>query len=434
MLVSAQTFLVNYAKSDPPIHEGPAYVGDLWVEELDTTSTLQDVDNVGIGHAAAMDQYVTWTKGEGEIIANWTVNIQSNHPDYCVIFSLSAYNVDDNNSEIDSAYDVLDYSADTQYSDGGQLTLNIQFDQNFLENNVEATVVCYLTTAITINNTDEAKNFTSVGDDRCVVGIVLDGGTSEQPYARFITDANDNFPNMWSWQLGWDQNDRYSDESDMLETQTFFYVSGEQSKEPSDWQIGQFDIKIDRGHYEADFTPMGWVKEIQFAPYNVQRVYPYIALDYHYNGGQISLNKLTLWHENLPSHGTSGIVQPPNEEMGKNFTLHKSDDLNSNHYIWFAGWAWSWGVGGHSTVKLLRNVHYSDDTGSLQSSNYSENGYYWEGSCGYYNTTSGLEVDSSTNNGVTTVDCNISPVLLEDEQYVYAYAADVGNTQIKLTC
>ncbi|PNX52339.1 MAG: hypothetical protein BV458_10090 [Thermoplasmata archaeon M9B2D] len=60
--------------------------------------------------------------------------------------------------------------------------------------------------------------------------------------------------------------------------------------------------------------------------------------------------------------------------------------------------------------------------------------YTWMGNCGYFNTTYNLDVDSATNFGITTIDCDISNVLLDNEQYVYTYAADVGETQIQLTC
>ena len=105
MLVSTQTVFLNIVKSDPQLHPGEAFVGDLWVSELNVSSVLEEVAFVGVGHANATDDYVAWEHGEGDIVANWTVQIdERSHPDYCVMFSLIAYNVDYNNSEMDTAY------------------------------------------------------------------------------------------------------------------------------------------------------------------------------------------------------------------------------------------------------------------------------------------------------------------------------------------
>lgn len=435
MLVSTQMVFMKTVKSDPSIHEGEAYVGDLWISELNVASVLETVDYVGIGHANATDDYVTWENGEGEIVAKWTVNIETEyHPEYCVMFSLIAYNIDDNNSEMDTDYSVVNYDADTQYNDSGQLSLSIQFDQDFLENNTEATLVCYLNAAVKINNTEEAVNFTTWGQDRCVVGVVLDSETSEQPYSRFRTEANSNFPNIWSWLPGWNESNRFDDEEDMLESQTFFYVSGNEESKEGDWHLGEFDITMASGFYHASYSPVNLIHEIQFTNQGEQEVSPYISLDYSYSGGpQFSLNRIYLIHEG-DSEIFSDQAQYDDGSMGMGITLHDYHDTNSNDIIWFAGLAWSWGFIGHTRANLLGWVIINDGEGSLQSSGSPVVGYYWMNSCGYFNTTYSLDVDSATNFGITTVDCDISDVLLDDEQYIYTYAADVGDTQIVLTC
>jgi hypothetical protein len=256
MLVSTQTVFMNIVKSDPQIHQGEVFVGNLWVSELNISSVLEEVAFVGVGHANATDDYVAWESGEGDIVANWTVQIEKrSHPDYCVIFSLSVCNVDDDNSEMDSAYCVEDYEADTGYDDSGYLRLHVEFDSDFLKNNTEATLVCYLNAVVKINNTEEAVNFTTWGQDRCIVGVLFDPDSSFEPYSHFRIEANDNFPNIWSWLPGWNESNRFDNEQDMLESQTFFYVSGNEQSEEGDWHLGEFEITMGPGlTYDAEFS------------------------------------------------------------------------------------------------------------------------------------------------------------------------------------
>lgn len=442
MLVSTQTILMNIVRSDPPIHEGEAYVGNLWISELDSSSVLEEVDFVGVGHANATDDYVTWENGEGEIVANWSISIQTTyHPAYNVEFTLVACNVDDNCSSMGMDHVVIDYDEDTKYNDSGQLTLNIQLDQDFIKNNTEATLVCYLNAAVKINNTVEAVNFTTWAQDRCVVGIVLDDETSEQPYSRFITEANDNYPNIWSWQTGWDQSSRFSDEDDMLETQTFFYISGNQNGQQGDWKIGQFEIYMERGKYNVQTQHLGLTHGVEFSPSGQKNVNPYWTVVFHYtNGPRISFNRMALTHQNISQIKVSNrIWYPYDGDMGIGFTITE-DDLVSTFLgqpaLYFSGFAWSIGRYLPPTLVPIERVLYkTGNTGSTGSLTFSESGYYWEGSCGYFNSTFSLGVDSLTHFGITTVDCDISAVLLaEGEQYVYTYAADVGDTQIELSC
>jgi len=437
MLVSTQTVFLNIVKSDPQIHQGEAFVGDLWVSELNVSSVLEEVAFVGVGHANASDDYVAWESGEGDIVANWTVQIEEqSHPDYNVMFSLIAYNVDDNNSEMDTAYCVEDYEADTGYNDSGYLRLHVEFDKDFLKMNTEATLVCYLNAVVKINNTEEAVNFTTWGQDRCIIGVVFDSGSSFEPYSHFRMEGNDNFPNIWSWLSGWNESSRFDDEQDMLENQTFFYVSGSEQSENGDWKLGQFDIYMDYGFYYADFTRNLIPYQIQFNINGEKNVNPFIALVYHYSGGsQTSLNRFFVVHEGaLLDPIISQPAEFPQESMGVTDTLHDYDDENSDDYIGFVGQAWSVGWLGHTRVTLVNAVHINSGVGQLGSTIFTDAGYYWQNGCGYFNTTYNLDVDSSTNFGITTVDCDISDVLLDNGQFIYTYAADVGDTRIQVVC
>ncbi len=120
--------------------------------------------------------------------------------------------------------------------------------------------------------------------------------------------------------------------------------------------------------------------------------------------------------------------------MGVTDTLHDYDDENSDDYIGFVGQAWSVGWLGHTRVTLVNAVHINSGVGQLGSTIFTDAGYYWQNGCGYFNTTYNLDVDSSTNFGITTVDCDISDVLLDNGQFIYTYAADVGDTRIQVVC
>jgi hypothetical protein len=436
MLASTQVAFLNVVKSDPSLHEGEAYVGDLWITELDVSSELEEVNYVGVGHANATDDYVAWEGGEGDVIANWTVTTETRyHPDYCVMFSLIVYNIDDNNSEMGSDYSVIDYGAGTLPDDSGFLHVHVAFDGDFLKHNTEATLVCYLNAAVKINNTDEAVNFTTWGQDRCVVGVVFDTESTFEPYSHFSDEANNNFPNIWSWLPGWNENNRFDDEQDMLENQTFFYVGGDQSSEQGDWCFGQFDIYMGPGiFYYAHFSIGDIFHQLQFDQQGKQNVYPFISLVYHYSGGPgLSMNRMTFVHEGSDDIFT-GTAHYPKDSMGNSTLLHDYDDQNSDGKIPFFATAWSWGILGCSIKQMVRWALIDSGDGELQSSGPPDIGYYWMNSCGYFNTTYSLDVDSEMNFGITTVDCDISNVLLDNEQYVYTYAADVGDTQIQLTC
>ncbi len=444
MLVSTQTVFLNIVKSDPQIHQGEAFVGDLWVSELNVSSVAEEVAFVGIGHANASDDYVAWETGEGDIVANWTVQIEErSHPDYCVIFSLSVGNVDDNNSEMDTAYCVEDYEADTGYNDSGYLRLHVEFDKDFLKMNTEATLVCYLNAVVKINNTEEAVNFTTWGQDRCIIGVVFDSGSSFEPYSHFREEGNDNFPNIWSWLPGWNESSRFDDEQDMLENQTFFYVSGNEQSEEGDWHLGDLYITMEQGRYSTIYDKVDAQHHIQFDSSGQQTVKPYIHISYDYlDGPSLSVNQFRLFKEGIhqPWSFSSNIDRyftgKTSGEIESNFRVYNDDDV-AWPYGSISVWGYLWSLNAFGLPQLYAIYDYSvvidSGTGPTQSSSPIA-GYYWINSCGYFNTTYNLDVDSTTNFGITTVDCDISDVLLSDEQYIYTYAADVGDTQIDLTC
>ena len=96
------------------------------------------------------------------------------------------------------------------------------------------------------------------------------------------TEANDNYPNIWSWQTGWDQGSRFSDEDDMLETQTFFHISGNQNGQQGDWKIGQFDIYMERGKYEVQTDHFGIFHGVNFPQNGQIKINPFWSVVFHY--------------------------------------------------------------------------------------------------------------------------------------------------------
>jgi len=76
---------------------GDAYIGTFWVSELNVSGIeLHTIDYIGIAHANASDQWMFWGEGTGSVKANWTVDIENNHPEYYVQFTIDVYNADNN--------------------------------------------------------------------------------------------------------------------------------------------------------------------------------------------------------------------------------------------------------------------------------------------------------------------------------------------------
>jgi len=263
MLVSTQTMIMNVVKSDPTIHAGDAFVGNLWISELDVSSVLEETDYIGIGHVNATEDYVLWENGQGNITANWTVDIETEtHPEYCIMFSLLVFNIDDNNTELGNDSIMRTYDAEEKYDESGTLLVAIEFDEGFLQTYDEATVVCILNALVKINNTEEATNFTTWAIDRCVIGIGLDEEVSEEPFSRFRTEANVNFSTPFAYSSGWDEENRFDDEDDMLNTITYAQI-GKRISEPSgnyNWYLGHIDVELKSNgrlnfNYLDDWTP-----------------------------------------------------------------------------------------------------------------------------------------------------------------------------------
>lgn len=240
MLVSMQIVFLNTASSYPEAHEGAASVGTLWLSELDVSSDLYTVDYIGVPHVNATDDWVVWPTGYGEVIANWSVDIGNNHPEYYVIFALLVINADDN--EITLGGDVFEktYNSDTSYDESGSLSCNINLSSE-LQAQGDQTIVCDLGTFIKINDTIEAENFSIWSHDRCVLGV-----DSEEPrgesFEPFITESNEKSEPFWAYLAGW--SSVFQDEDEMLNSQTVI-IPGEDVDNDNIWDIGTINVVWD---------------------------------------------------------------------------------------------------------------------------------------------------------------------------------------------
>lgn len=129
MLVSTQIMFLNTAKSDPTSHTGDANVGMLWISELNVEPAVDSFDFIGIGHVDAMDDWVLWEEGIGNITATWGVTADDNHPEYFITFDLAICNVDDNNEEIGNDTVTRTISENQSCSMDGTLKVELQFSQ-----------------------------------------------------------------------------------------------------------------------------------------------------------------------------------------------------------------------------------------------------------------------------------------------------------------
>jgi len=374
MLVSTQiVFIESVRSSDPTAHEGDADAGDLWIDNLDVSSELRTMDYIGIGHADATDDWVIWDDGSGNINASWDVDIgPGTHPEYYVLICMVIYNIDDNNNEIGNDTFTKTYNANTPYDESGTLSVAVSFTQQQQQAGSQ-TLVCYMSACAMINDTTEAKNFTSWGHDRCVIAVDFTDPT--QPlFPTYREEANENFPSMWSYCEGWDEGGRFTNEDDMLQNLTFYTVKGNAGDESSySWKIGVLDF-----HFAI------------FGGMNDETIF---------NG--MNYKKTMKW-----------------DAQGKIVVeIFSTIDYYKHNAI----------------LPISYQIQIDEGTGQSQTLDEVE-GYYWEGSCAYFNDTHSLSVSNSTSSGVTTVNVDISDVLGSDEEFIYTFAGENGETRIQITC
>jgi len=444
MLVSTQLVFLKTVKSDPTIHYGDAEVGEFWISELDVSDVLQEVNYVGVAHVSASDDWVCWDEGIGNVTAEWEVNVASEqNPEYIISYYLAIYNIDNGSKCIGSDEFSTICSAETGYNLSGTLQVEIKFSSEEMEQG-SATLVCWLDTTAYINNTEEAKNFMSATQDRCIVAVDFEWPQSEPPFSGYRDEANEKMPSPWFWQLDWENN--FADEDEMMAEQTILIGGSEgdnygSSASNSPWDLG--DIYIDYMDEPAEIT--------------------ITAGDDHVD-----------WYRNLPVFGEKNGVWGPGKvdfdidtwvEPGYPFhkmilmywKLKRGDGVTVGHaykpWIYLGQWSCSgqirrpiistatgpgeiymttakigaWIVGGGVWEELdLSNQVYINilDDGSGES--IPDETWKWDDYC------ASMNISASLNQGV--LKGNIADLLQTDYNCVYTYKGDRGETTIELFC
>ena len=453
MLVSTQIVFLDIARSsDPTAHEGDADVGDLWISELDVSSELQIVDNIGISHAEAEDDWVIWDDGSGNINASWSLDIERNHPEYYVLFCFAIYNADDECKEIGNISRSKTYNANMDYDESGTLSVAISFTQQ-QQSMGSQTLVCWLGAFVRINGTTEAKNFSCIAQERCVVAVDFETPDGQPNFVTYRDEANREFPHHWAWRDGWSESSRFADEDDMLNTQTGFSVGNQniqQQQYNHTWFMGNVSVRIPsiRWHYiifkdfEIDQLIRDWsIGENEYIDGYVNFNYTIvnnrsIPVPIWFTIKVVATEPIIdevigrlnhLWfYENIPS----GLGHILGYVTAYNDTRGSDDYINVNGRVW-AGTILpiTFKLSKYGSYQIHINNSVNQDIPSSSSN------IYWESSVVYSNLTStSISVDSTTQAGVTTVDVDISDILSSDDECIYSYSADRGDMRVEFTC
>jgi hypothetical protein len=445
MLMSTQTVFLNVVRSDPSEHTGDAFVGNLWISELDVSSDLTTFDDIGIAHVNATDDYCNWPSGNGNITANWSVDIDSiKHPEFFIGLSLVVYNVDDNNSEIGNDSYYKTYNANTTYDESGTFSTSINFSQDFLRSNGNATLVCYLGVVVVLNNTVEAVNFTNAAHDRAVVGICFTTGEhQEEPFSMYVNESNDIFPPPWSWLPNWNVSGQFDSEDDMLNTQTFFSTKLNPSTASNDWNIGEYEFTLNRPLLkDIKIEPLNRIKTFKWSGAGELNINLYFNIDDY---GNVFLPFIIL-HFNFIHEGTGDRSERTiastqffsyQAKIEAYLSLDQSDDTGVQNTLLNRGRAWLvgiWPVGIGIMPMNVYTILIDGKEGSECNGSGTQYEYLWEESCAYNNGTRSLTISNNTISGITTVSVDLSNLLNSNDEYFYTYSADSGDTRIEVSC
>ncbi|UCD14538.1 MAG: hypothetical protein JSW60_03720 [Thermoplasmatales archaeon] len=441
MLVSTQVVFLNIVRSsDPTAHVGDAEIGDLWISELDVSSVLTTIDFIGIGHANAADDWVIWEDGIGNINASWEVDIEAIHPEYYVLLGIVIYNVDENCIEMGNDSFSKTYGAGNSYNESGTLTVALEFTQEQMQQGSQ-TLVCYMSACVMINDTSEAKNFTSWAHDRCIIAVDFSDPAGQPLFPSYRAEANQNFPHIWSYLDGWEESGRFASEDDMLENQTFFTDGGNINSPSYSWKIGEFHIHCYLGGtVQGYFAEMNHIRHMKYDKDDTLDVESYATITYYDHGAifPATISRYYLTHEGVGSTWSRTYVTDrafaPADEVGVDFEIDKEDDIGSNNKIYLWGDAWAFRPIG-VIWEHLDGYQIKIDEGTDPSHTIDVlNGYYWEESCAYFDYNQALGVSSITEASITTVTVDISNVLGSDDQFFYTFAGNVGDERIQVTC
>lgn len=449
MLLSSQIVFFNTVKSDPSSHTGDADVGRLWISELNVESAVESFDFIGIGHVNATDDWVLWEEGTGNITADWNVDIDNNHPEYYVRFYLIIFNVDldDDDNEIGNATFVKTYSENTSCNEGGTLTVVLEFTPDQMAE-YSQTLVCYLQTWVTLNETQEAVNFTSSADDRSVVAVDFETPMQVPQFSTYVNESNEEYPSMWSWIDGWEE--RFESEYEMLNTQTYFDIGVNQATpevQGNDiWYMGNVKFQVVDTYvvflgFEVDEHQKEWeysdIDGLMHGPtrINYTRVgqRDHLPFTYGYYLTYENVEPCSKKVEKTVKQGDSCYGYLSNR-------IKNAEDVWAPHdIITIGGWLWC------RAEKLYRNINLGWRDYSIKivedGDNYIEevnsSYYYWEDACAFHNVSEySVDVSSSSGGGITTVEANIYEVVgsTASDEHIYTFAGDSGNVRVSFIC
>jgi hypothetical protein len=444
MLVGTQIIFVNDVKSDPTQHTGIAYAGSLWVDELNVSSVLRSVKYVGITHANATEDWVYWQNGRGNFSVNWSVGVSNRHPEYYVVYTFSLINVDNNCTEIGNKTHSQTVQANSSSVSGGALTIPYQFNSSEQRQGHQK-IVCMLGAFLQINNTREARNFSSFASDRCIVLVSFPGVQIPRSFSYYRNESNWEFPRMWSWINGWQNH--YNNASEMLEKQTFFLVGSNEfsaSQNPNGlWKMGNFTFEVTRlGLLRfPKWTPMNLSVNWSVANGIIQgpvAIYYGITDIWGNHHGSIVMRAILIGKKRVVYMGSGkkewNFGDNPTGRFLFNIACVPADE-DPNGNVQVGGWVYAT----HVNPIWVNLNWYGYYIHVVQNGNQGAAGggtaYYWKDNCAYLNMTSqSLSVSSSMMFGITTVSANIDYALQHNDQSIYSFKGDRGDTQIKFIC
>jgi len=453
MLISSIT-VVNTVISDPTQHTGDGFAGDLWLSELDVSGDITNYDDIAIGHCEAVDDWVKWTDGTGNISANWSTDIDSrDHPEMNVTYSLYIFLCEKNNIEVGNASIQRTISENSQYEQNGVLTVFLDFTGDIMQEFEEITLICKLDTIILHNATTEIQNLTCWAEDRAVIGVSFPEESAEFPFSRFLNESNDIEPIMWSYLDGWNNSGRFSSEDDMLNTQTFFKVgaAGLGSTGQTGWYLGEMEVKLYKTRSpELTFNaPSPANREYTVNPHPTTG---FFDIECYMNVKVIRMEgdapnkawvRFFFWKESLtktwydllwyPCYGST-VSTPVTTSISKTIRGNVWEDINDDDDVEMHPglfWAFTRPVCKGNIIGEFYSILLDDPTG--ENTDNSQTNINWEDICAYNNGSYNLAVSNSNSGGITTISVNVSNALTNDE-LIYSFSGDSGDVKISFIC
>lgn len=460
MLASFQIAFFETVESNDKRPNEDHSIGTIWNTELDVSSLIRGFDDISIAHCNPIDRLVLLPARNGNLTVEWTVEINSqSHPEFFAAFSLFVYNIDDNNTEIGNDTFMKTYNKDSQYDENDILKVALDFSGWIKNENI--TLLCELGASFMLNKTREAKNFTSVAQDRCVVVVFLDKlGPRGFDMWEYRNKANYAQPCMWSWIDGWEE--KFESEELMLNNQTYFQVGWNTTSEYTNgnvpWWLGWINVTIeeylnvnfgwepDMKHVYWDFGSDGWVEGQGRVNYSITLdkpfvPYPPITMRWYlfYDEGSSGSCMSGLW----PARKTWIYGLPLNDYFKATLQLSDSHDVNNNNAVRCKLLVWAglfFGFIPH-LIEMEYNYYCHNESGAGNTPGSGGTPFYWEEDAAYSNSTT-PDISNVTIFGITYVEVDITRILVNvgstlqpsENEIIYTWRGDSRETRVIITC